>query len=176
MSELRTLRAWFDYNIEARRRYLAVFASLSSRELTRDRGASYPSLLRIQEHTLWAIFFWLRGASRGKIRKVPPDPGNPPTLEEIRVLQQAVDDTVREFMAGLSERDLRRTYLVRKGEGFERNIQLPVRDMLWHLLEEELQHRGELNALLWQIDVEPPILDWLTWNFTPQRKRGPTPR
>jgi uncharacterized damage-inducible protein DinB len=35
-----------------------------------------------------------------------------------------------------------------------------IRSTLQHVIEHELQHRGELNAVLWQIDVEPPILDW----------------
>jgi len=26
---------------------------------------------------------------------------------------------------------------------------------------EELQHRGELNALLWQINIGPPITEWV---------------
>jgi len=37
--------------------------------------------------------------------------------------------------------------------------------MLWHMVEEELQHRGELNALLWQIDVDAPVFDWLDWKL-----------
>jgi len=36
--------------------------------------------------------------------------------------------------------------------------------VLWHLVEEELQHRGELNALLWQIDVEAPVMSWIDWS------------
>jgi hypothetical protein len=37
--------------------------------------------------------------------------------------------------------------------------------MLWHLVEQELQYRGELNALFWQIDIDPPITDWLDWKI-----------
>ncbi len=31
------------------------------------------------------------------------------------------------------------------------------------MIEEELQHRGELNALLWQINVNPPVTGWNPW-------------
>jgi uncharacterized damage-inducible protein DinB len=34
-----------------------------------------------------------------------------------------------------------------------------LRDLLRHMVEEELQHRGELNALFWQMDVRPPLSD-----------------
>ena len=37
--------------------------------------------------------------------------------------------------------------------------------MLWHLVEEELQHRGEVNALLWQINVDPPVTNWFDWKI-----------
>jgi uncharacterized damage-inducible protein DinB len=42
---------------------------------------------------------------------------------------------------------------------------LPVKQMLWHLVEEELQHRGELNALFWQMNIDPPITDWIDWKM-----------
>jgi uncharacterized damage-inducible protein DinB len=41
-----------------------------------------------------------------------------------------------------------------------------LKGMLWHLAEEELQHRGEANALLWQEDVKPPVTSWWWWANT----------
>jgi uncharacterized damage-inducible protein DinB len=26
-----------------------------------------------------------------------------------------------------------------------------------------LQHRGEINALLWQMDLDPPVADYKDW-------------
>ena len=40
----------------------------------------------------------------------------------------------------------------------------PIGDVLWHLVEEELQHRGKLNALSWQLDIDPPIATVEDWN------------
>ncbi len=31
------------------------------------------------------------------------------------------------------------------------------------MVEEELQHRREMNALLWQMDVDPPIARYEEW-------------
>jgi uncharacterized damage-inducible protein DinB len=53
-----------------------------------------------------------------------------------------------------------------RAKDLDRTITLPTRDrarvtvrqMLVHMIEEELQHKGELNALLWQLDVEAPVL------------------
>jgi uncharacterized damage-inducible protein DinB len=47
-----------------------------------------------------------------------------------------------------------------------------VREMLLHMVEEELQHRGEINALLWQMDIEPPITDWIDWKREIQKKHA----
>ena len=47
----------------------------------------------------------------------------------------------------------------------------PQLDMLWHLVEEELQHRGELNALLWQEDIDPPVISWGEWKRQSRRGR-----
>jgi len=33
-------------------------------------------------------------------------------------------------------------------------------DILIHMFEEEVHHRGELIALLWQMGVEPPSMGW----------------
>ena len=48
-----------------------------------------------------------------------------------------------------------------------------MRDALWHLVEEELQHRGEINALLWQIDVDAPIVNWIDWAHMVRRIKDP---
>jgi len=38
-----------------------------------------------------------------------------------------------------------------------------VEDVLMHVAEEEIHHRGELLCLMWQIDLEPPLKDWFDW-------------
>ncbi|MCK4952570.1 DinB family protein, partial [Candidatus Bathyarchaeota archaeon] len=35
-----------------------------------------------------------------------------------------------------------------------------VEDYIIHLFQEETHHRGELIALLWQMDVRPPHMGW----------------
>jgi uncharacterized damage-inducible protein DinB len=36
-------------------------------------------------------------------------------------------------------------------------------DMLHHMIEEELQHRGEINALFWRHDIDPPVTGFNGW-------------
>jgi uncharacterized damage-inducible protein DinB len=168
LPELDLIREWFEYNALARRGYLQAFSKLSPGELTRDRGASHPTLLNIFEHTLGAYYFWLSSASKGNgdLPKFGPiqDTGENPSLEEIVGFERAFQAQVELFLGRLVEGDLARTFPVPKEvASSHRAPTVSVRDVLWHLVEEELQHRGELNALLWQIDVDAPILNWIEW-------------
>jgi len=39
-------------------------------------------------------------------------------------------------------------------------IEITAEDVLIHVFEEEVHHRGELIVLLWQMGVEPPLMGW----------------
>ncbi len=162
-SELETIRAWFSYIAEARRGYLDTFSKLPGPELSRDRGASSPSLLDIFGHTQGALFFWMRDCARFEFPPQEPDSSSPPGLADLRKDENYIQAQIRRVMAELTEEDLTRKVHREKGRGSPHDCDIPVRDVLWHLVEEELQHRGELNALLWQIDVEAPVYNWIEW-------------
>lgn len=169
MTELETIRDWYAYNAHVRRGYLASFAKLPNEELLRDRGASYPTIFDIFEHVLGAYLFWIKTASTGNSTlpqvNLPPENDSTPTLDLVSKEEEQVQSMVKGFLDGLLDEDLDKTFLIH----LDRDHKVSVRVMLWHLVEEELQHRGELNALLWQLDVDPPIFDWIDWVERPQR-------
>ena len=37
-----------------------------------------------------------------------------------------------------------------------------VKDVLIHVITEELHHRGEIIAILWQMDIQPYDMGWLS--------------
>src|SRR5207247_2288014 len=37
-----------------------------------------------------------------------------------------------------------------------------VKDVLIHVMAEELHHRGEIIAILWQMNIQPPDMGWLS--------------
>jgi uncharacterized damage-inducible protein DinB len=45
-------------------------------------------------------------------------------------------------------------------DGIKRNTQ--VKDVLIHVIAEELHHRGEIIAILWQMNIHPPDMGWLS--------------
>jgi len=35
--------------------------------------------------------------------------------------------------------------------------------ILMHMIEDGLQHRGEINCMLWQQDIDPPATGFIEW-------------
>jgi uncharacterized damage-inducible protein DinB len=170
MSELDLVREWFRYNDDARASYRAVLEKVPMAELVKDRGASFP-LLDIFLHVLDGRRVWIGWVAtdrmkeferviptiryRGRIRTFPD-------LDAALLEDRAL---VSGFLGNLTEADLSRVLEYDdhdEGKPWFR-ARVRLRDLLWHLVEEEIQHRGEMNALLWQLDREPPILDWVDW-------------
>jgi uncharacterized damage-inducible protein DinB len=172
LSEIESLRKWFEYNARARKSYIATFSKLPPEDLSRDRGASFPTLLDIFQHSLDGTSLWIGKMSvlHGTLNSGYDCPENP-SLSDISRYNEEIGKEVDDFFSHLTEEDLNRTYLVPKlPPWWNEDFDAPVRETLYHLVEHELQHRGELNALLWQIDVDPPILDFL-FDYLPAETR-----
>ena len=174
-SELESIRAWFDYLARARQGYLETFSKLSTAELKRDRGASFPSLLDIFGHSQGALYFWMKDCAHFDFPPQEPDAGSPPSLADVRKDETYIQAQIGRIMAELTEADLARTVHREKGRASTHGCDIPVREVFWHLVEEELQHRGEINALLWQMDVDAPVYDWIGWGHEVGRIRDPPP-
>lgn len=39
-------------------------------------------------------------------------------------------------------------------------LSIKASDVLMHVFTEEVRHRGEIIAMLWQMDVQPPDMGW----------------
>jgi len=162
-TELDLLRDWYEYNSHVRKKYFEVISKLPEAEQTRDRGASFPSILDIFTHVLDAYRWWFLYVYEDKVHERVRLRDTGLKLDEIKREEHKIDSFTRKFLQKLSTRDLSDTVIWHevdsKGKRWE--IKIALRDMLWTLVGEELQHRGELNALLWQINVYPAITEWV---------------
>lgn len=180
MDELHLLRWWYRYNADVRPRYLRAIARLPARIYRRNEGASYP-LLEIYLHVLDAYRWWLRFVWRDQVDRYPAASlrRHTRTVAAARRATAQVTREVLRFVARLRPADLRRSVEFRAPADDRwsrwRKERVTVRAMLWHLVEEELQHRGEMNALLWRHGVEPPITEFHIWSggwrVVPSRRR-----
>ncbi len=167
-TELELLREWYKYNSEVRKKYFQVISQLPEKEQTRDRGASFPSILDIFTHVLDAYRWWFLYVYRDKAHERVRLRGTGLSLKEVEQEEHKIDSYVKKFLQKLSAKDLAETIVwheeFKDKKGTKKyELTFTMRDMLWQLVAEELQHRGELNALLWQIDIDPPITEWVDW-------------
>ena len=163
-SELDSIREWYKYNSYARKKYLnAIFTKVPEEERYKDRGASHPSIIDIYVHVLDAYRYWLTYFYENQVSEYQPLPiGKRYTRSETEAEERKVDSHVMSLLEKLTPDDLERDVQVKEnGE----TLHFQLRNVLIHMVEEELQHRGELNALFWQLDIEPPLMGLEDPNF-----------
>jgi uncharacterized damage-inducible protein DinB len=146
------------YNDAERRAFFKAFAKLTWDDFTKNRGASFNSIRNIFIHTLKATDYWLdflqhdNQRSKKKFEEYR-------TLKEVETYMKHVEDRMNRYVNSLSPEDLER-----KCKGRERKKgkveTLTVEDILVHVFEEEVHHRGELIALFWQMDIKPPLIGY----------------
>ena len=146
-----------EYSACVRRKYLETLGQLSWEEFTKNREASFHSIRNIFVHTLGAMDHWLDFLEEKNLRaKKKYDEYK--RFEEVRVYMEKVEKRMNDYLASLSKEGLNKKYTV-KGDG-GKIMKITVEDVLIHVFEEEVHHRGELIALLWQIGIEPPAMGW----------------
>ncbi len=150
------IKALLAYNDSERRAFFKAFSKLSWEEFTKDREASFGSIRNIFVHTLNATDYWLdfllieNRCSRKKFEEYR-------SLEEIGSYMEQVQNRLSKYLQPLSPEDLKKEYVGRRRE---RPETVTAKDILVHVFEEEVHHRGELIALLWQMGIEPPLIGY----------------
>ena len=152
-----SIKELLEYNEEVRHRYLENLAKLPWGELTRNREASHQSLRDIFLHTLDVIDYWLDILS-GEQLCVEMKYDEYTKIDDINEYMTHVEKRMRTYVTSLSLDGLAKKYT--RTNDVNEIVEVTAEDILIHLFEEEVHHRGELIALLWQIGVEPPIMGW----------------
>ena len=145
------------YNEKIRRQYFDSFTQLSWEEFTKNREASFHSIRNIFIHTLNAVDYWLSFLQKKDFRAHKKF-DEYESFEEAKAFMEQVEKKTFDYLNSLSVAKLRETYTANDDSG--KPIQVTAEDILIHLFEEEVHHRGELIALLWQMGVEPPLMSW----------------
>ncbi len=154
-------RAGIDWRVDPRSGYFGALLRLPRKERLRDRGASFPSMREIFLHILGNNAWWLdsvvheRQESQHEIKGSLSD-------AEIRRQARRIARSSRRLAKWLTPTRLNRRFVLRgtRGDGQPFETRMNLRTIVWHMVEEELQHRGELNALFWQQDVDAPTRAW----------------
>lgn len=146
-----------EYNETVRHRYFETLSRLSWKELIKNREASFHSIRNIFVHVLGAIDYWLDFLQKQNLHS-KKDYDKYRTLEEVRSYMEHVEERTHQYLKSLTTQGLKKTYSVKKRGGT--TLKITAEDVLIHVFEEEVHHRGELNALLWQMGIDPPSMGW----------------
>ena len=151
------VRKLLEYNDTVRRRYFEALAKLPWKEFVKNREASFHSLRNIFVHTLGAADYWLDFLQKTDChsRKKFDDYK---TFNEVRAYMETVDARTRNYLNSVPAGGLGRKYTL-KNDANE-TVEITAEDVLIHMFEEEVHHRGEIIALLWQMGIEPPLMGW----------------
>ncbi len=151
------LKQLIEYNEKIRRRYFEALKKVPWEEFVKNREASFHSMRNIFIHTLGAVDYWLDFLKKENVHshKKFDDYLN---FQDVNAYMEQVEKRTHGYFDSLPPDGLTRKYTVTND--MNETVEITAEDVLIHVFEEEVHHRGELIALLWQMGIEPPMMGW----------------
>jgi uncharacterized damage-inducible protein DinB len=151
-------RRIFKYNLWVLHSFLETLDKLPSGTVSKNLEASHNSMRDIFTHILTVYDGWLNHAGKGETSGVPES--------EFDEAFQSMD-TMKRYMGHVETdvdallQDLSNSLLAFpiKVDWFEKEQNLE--DVLVQITIEQAHHLGEIIALLWQCNIEPPEMTWI---------------
>lgn len=155
-----TFQELYSYNWWARDRQLEACAALTPGQFVRAVGGSFPSVRDTLAHLLAVEWLYLERWS-GRFPTALPVAEEFPTLQSVRARWHEIEHDIRAFLTGLTDDRLAQplTYTNMKGE----TKTFPLWKVLYHLLNHQSYHRGQVTTQLRLLGVTPPQVDFYFW-------------
>jgi uncharacterized damage-inducible protein DinB len=166
MIPVETLRELFDYNYWARDRQLEACAALTAEQFLRPMGSSFSSVRDTLAHLVAVERVWLerwlgRSPTKAEAQVMAQAFAAEtfPGLTVVRERWQSVERDLREYLHGLEEAQLKQplTYTNARGERWT----YPLGETLFHVVNHQTYHRGQITTLLRQLGAAAPGIDYL---------------
>lgn len=149
----------YKYNSCVRKKYFDAIERLPWEEVVKNRGASFGSTRNVFLHVLDAYRRWFQAVIKGvpyqRDYTLTSTAENYKSVDDLRRCEKEIDSLVTGIVKSLHAEDLTGVFEVEGRDRIKRNI--TMEDILMHMIEEELQHRGEINCMFWQQNIDPPI-------------------
>lgn len=134
-----------------RRDLLRALDMLSDEQLAFVPREGLWSLGRVTRHIARAEEGWFRYVVTRELAEWPRFPEEDyPTVEAIKALLTEVHARTEAYLATVDAADLDRTVTTPRGE------ELSLGWIVWHVLEHEIHHRGEIYLMLGLMGLEAP--------------------
>jgi uncharacterized damage-inducible protein DinB len=122
---------------------LVTIDKFSQDELTFTPFTNSWSVEQVMLHIAGCENYWLHMVVRHEIEQWKYyDFADHPTKAAIKKVLEGPRKKTVAFLEGLEEDDLNQVYITSRGESF------PLQWIVWHVLEYEIHHRGELSFVL----------------------------
>lgn len=153
------IRQLFEFNAWANARILDAASRLSAEDFTRPLGNSFPSVRDTLVHVLFAEWVWLRRWLGESPRRAPWESSEFADVAALRAELERVERERDEFVAGLSDDELKTVVAYTNVKGQE--WRYPLGRMLQHVVNHSTYHRGQVVTMLRQMGAEAPSTDLL---------------
>ena len=147
-----------EYSQYLRHSYLEALGKLPWEEVVKDRGASFNSLRNIYLHSVSVLDFYVNHVIKGDANYPRMNYDDYDNIEKIYKYLEQVESNANAYLNRVTPVELSRKIERKQRDGS--TFIVTVEDILIDLFQEETHHRGELIALLWQMDVSPPHIGW----------------
>jgi uncharacterized damage-inducible protein DinB len=142
--------------------YVDAVLALPWEEASRDRGASWGSMAAILLHIVEVEDYWFHHMIPGIGYQFKDwDFDGYTSADQVRAEMTRIEAKTRQFLSSLRDDSGERLITVSRDDGVTSTFS--VEEILVHVATEEIHHRGELIALLWQLNIDPPIMTLTRW-------------
>ena len=152
-------RRIFNYNFKVLHAFFDTLNKLPWETASRNMEASHHSLRNIFLHVLNMMDGWINHNAMGRQGEVMQhfrDYDDFRSMAEVKEQMEQVEAGVSDFLNRLEDRMLTKTITAPWLLGDHK-----LGDVLMQVTLEEADHVGEIIALLWQLDIEPPEMTWI---------------
>jgi uncharacterized damage-inducible protein DinB len=150
------------YMSRVRSNFANKLAELPWSEVEKNREASFYSMKNILLHMIdnedWMVNWVIHNRSKDYARRKSEEYTNMKMV--LDHLEEVEEKSIQYFTkTDVTELSRRVNFTTSAGKTFD----LTVEECLFQSFTEQLYHLGELIALLWQDNIEPPKMQWF-WN------------
>jgi uncharacterized damage-inducible protein DinB len=153
-------RTLYDYNSWANHRTLDACAALTHEQFMRDLGSSFRSVRDTLFHIGAAEWIWLE-RWHGRAPTALPVATDFPDFDAVRLRYAEVERNLLDYVASLTEDDLRRVVQFKTLAGTP--YAQVLGDCLQHVANHSTYHRGQITTLLRQLGAKAVSTDLIAF-------------
>jgi len=134
-------------------------AEIPWKKVVESCGASFECVRDIFIHSLQAEQFWIRRLSGKNTEGIFNTPFS--KFADISVVREYADEVeteTNEYLKTLTDEKFQSVFEFKRWDG--KPDRKKIEDILMHVIEEEIHHRGELFCIYWQNDINPPYISY----------------